>query len=73
MRVVKHAPAGLHFADEMDLSKYEAGCLVPPMGEEPSFPVDCAPGDRDALRDAFAEACHAEVARNYQVRARGRG
>merc|ERR1719215_96515 len=37
------------------------------MGEEPSFPVDCAPGDRDALRDAFAEACHAEVARNYQA------
>jgi len=52
VRVVKHAPAGLHFADEMDLSKYEAGCLVPPMGEEPSFPVDCAPGDRDALRAA---------------------
>ena len=63
---MKHAPAGLHFADEMDLTNFEEGCLVPPMGEAASFPLDCG-GDRDALRDAFAAACHAKVDQNYQA------
>ena len=66
VRIVKHAPAGLHFADEMDLANFEEGCLVPPMGEAASFPLDCG-GDRDALRDAFAAACHAKVDQNYQA------
>jgi len=66
VRIVKHAPAGLHFADEMNLAEFEEGCLVPSFGEAPVFPLDCG-GDRDALRDAFAAACHAKVDENYHA------
>lgn len=59
-RVVKHAPAGLHFAAEIDLANFDEGCLVD------SFPEGCsAEESRDALREALASACHAEVAKNY--------
>lgn len=60
-RVVKHAPVGLHFGAAVDLTAFEAGCLVS------GFPAGCTTDSpREALRDALALHIHATVNDNYR-------
>lgn len=60
-RTVKWSPAGLHFAEAVDLSKFAEGCLVD------GFPTDCDPAQqRDMLRDALSEHVHGIVSENYK-------
>lgn len=61
VRVVKRHPAGLHFADEVNLEVYEQGCLVE------NFPEGCtADATREELRDAFARDAQQVVSDNYK-------
>merc|ERR1719331_1146162 len=46
-RTVKWSPAGLHFAEEVDLAEFAAGCVLP------NFPAECEQSPRDQLRDAL--------------------
>ena len=62
-RTVKWSPAGLHFAEEVDLDEYAAGCVVD------DFPKGCAgsgPESREALREALATHVHEIVQTNYK-------
>ena len=62
VRTVKWSPAGLHFADEVDLEAFAAGCVVD------NFPEGCdATQQRDILRDALAEHIHGIVSDNYKA------
>jgi glycerol-3-phosphate O-acyltransferase len=60
-RTVKWSPAGLHFAEEVDLEEFAAGCVVD------NFPEGCEPSPREALRDALTEHIHSIVADNYKT------
>jgi len=60
VRTVKYAPAALHFGEEVDLSRFAAGCVVD------GFPEGCTENSsRDELREALAKHIHGIVVNNY--------
>lgn len=60
-RTVKWSPAGLHFAEAVDLKAFAEGCVVT------DFPKGCDPqGEREILRDALARHIHDIVSKNYK-------
>tara|TARA_B110001452_G_scaffold46339_1_gene35377 strand:- start:183 stop:1385 length:1203 start_codon:yes stop_codon:yes gene_type:complete len=61
VRIVKRFPAGLHFADEVNLENFSEGCLAE------NFPEGCTvDSTREELRDAFARHCQQVVSENYK-------
>ena len=59
-RTVKFHPAGLVFGEEIDLSNFAEGCVVP------GFPTECtADISREELREALATHVHSIVSSNY--------
>ena len=64
-RTVKFHAAGLHFGDEVDLSHFAEGCVVP------GFPAECSvDASREELRELLAEHVHSIVSANYQTLAK---
>jgi len=60
-RTVKYAPAGLCFADSIDLDAFVEACVVE------GFPKDCSPtAERDAAREELTKHIHGVVAANYK-------
>ena len=53
-RVVKYAPAGVYFGDEVDLDKFPPGC------------TSSSTENRDRLRQEFAAHMHSLVTQNYE-------
>ena len=63
-RTVKWSPGGLHFAEEVDLDEFAAGCVVD------GFPAGCEDAPRDLLRDALTEHIHGIVSDNNKLLAK---
>jgi len=60
-RTVKWSPAGLHFADAIDLDAFVAACLTE------DFPAGCSPAaEREAARDKLTTHIHSVVSDNYK-------